>query len=190
MQTSFFGNTIDVSNAPERPAFVPLEPGWYVGMCTDFEAKTSEKGLGAKVTFTISEGKYSGRKVFSYLVITHNTSQQAHDIGQRRLKDWCDALGVPTTLSDAAPLMNKNLMIKLRVDPAREFNGRTYEPSNSIESFKPWDGMPVGEGNSQPAQVVRPAPAASTAAVAQTTSAAPAATTAAAAPAKKMPWQK
>lgn len=189
-QTSFFGETIDLSNVAPNPGFEPLPPGHYPVMCISAEPKRGPKGLGVKIVLTVTDGPFQGRKIFDYCIITHENAQ-AQDIGQRRLREWCDALGVPPNLSDMAPLMNRTLLAKVKIDPARTAGDKTYDAQNRVESFKAYDGMPVGTvPNQQPAQVARPVSAAATAAVAPAPQAAPVATTVAAPVAKKMPWNK
>lgn len=157
MQTSFFGEILDLSAVVPQATgnFTPLPAGWYAAQIVDWETKPDKsRFLAAKLELQITQGQYVGRRVFeNNFVMVHRESQQAHDIGQRKLRQLCDAVGAdPSRLTSADPFMNREIMVKLSVQPGRDYNGKQYGPSNRIDAFKPYDGMPVDGASPAPQQ--------------------------------------
>ena len=189
MQTSFFGNTVDASNAKPAGETGPVPDGWYVAALTEIDVEQKNWGLLAKVRFKVLEGDHTGRLIFDNMTLTHNTSAQAHDIGQGRLKAWCDAIGIPANLTSADPLLGKTVLVKVKVEQGSSYQdkrtGETREgkPQNRIETFKAYAPHAAGTD-----MVQRTMPAAAP------QQAAPPAAAAQAAPAPgargPMPWEK
>lgn len=188
MQTGFFGEVIDVSNAQPQQEYTPLPAGWYPALCTKIDVQRKDWGMGANIKFKITEGEYANRTVRDFMVLQHKTSPEAHDFAQRKLRAWTDALGIPPALTSADPLLHKVVMINVSVSQPRNVNGKEYGPGNRIDTFAAYNGMPV-TAQPQPAQVQRPAapaaPVVQQAAPARAPSAAPAGNGA-----RLMPWQR
>lgn len=159
MQTSFFGETIDLSDVdPSGGSFEPVPAGWYPLSLVDTETKKNNGVLTAKCAFDITDGPLAGRKVFeNSLCLSHPTSVQANDIGRRKLRQWCDAVGQdPSTLDSMEPFIGQTVLVKVSLQPGREYNGKQYGPSNRVDAFKAYDGMPIQAAPAPVAQ--RPAP--------------------------------
>ena len=185
MQSSFFGETLDLTNTAPATEYKPLDPGNYPAVLIEAETQQKPYGVAAKVKFKVADGPSTGRTFSDTLIIIHKGSPQAHDIAQRRLRSWCDAIGISPNISSLDPFLGRTVNVKLRVDPAREDNGKQYGPTNRIESFSS-----ASAAATAPAPVTRPAAPVATASIAPSQTVATAATTAASAPAKQMPWQK
>jgi hypothetical protein len=183
-----FGTRLDLTNVQPAGEYLPVPEGIYKVICHEFEVVQKENFTGGKVKFTIVEGEHANRKVNDFFILTHSTSQQAQDIGQRRLRAWCDALGVSPNIESAEPLIHKPLMAKIKVEKPRTVGDKEYGAQNRIETFMPADSASAATPAAAP--VLRPAvasvPAAKPAAAAQ---AALATTPAASAP-KAMPWKR
>ena len=182
---AFFGTTLDLNNAPPPPqtSFEPMPVGDYIGVCTEFECNDNGKGIIANLKFQIIDGEHQNRIVWQSLPITHE-SEKAQSFGQSMLAEWCDALGVDKgNLSSGEPLMNKPVGIKLKIEPSREYNGKTYAARNQIAKFLSTDKVGVS-----PAPIATK-PASKPAAASPAQPAASKAETQASS-GKKMPWQK
>ena len=190
----FFGQALDLSETKPQGDYTPLPEGVYTVICTEFdvENKINAKGqnvTGAKVKFQVIDGEHTNRRISDYHIIMHSGSAQAQDIGQRRLRSWCDALGISPILESAEPLLHKPVKVKVKIDPERTVGDKTYGPQNRVETFFPVDSAPAAAP--APKAVARPAVAASPAPKAAV-AAAPAkvAAPAPAQPAKAMPWKR
>lgn len=166
MQTSFFGNSVDLSNKEPAGEFAPRqEPvpeNWYPMVLTEIDTDQKPWGVGAKVKFKVTEGEHSGREVTDYFIITHNQSAEANDIGQRRLRAWCDALGLPPNLQSADPLLYKTVYAKVRVEQGKDYQDkktgemRKGSLQNRIDTFKAYGN--VAPAATAPAPQYQPQP--------------------------------
>lgn len=196
MQLSF-GQSMNLSNVDPNAKgdFDPLPAGWYAGVAVKIDVQTKEWGLGANVEMKVTEGQYANRLAFDYLTLMHRGNQQANDIGQKKLRQWCDATGTDfVNLQSAEPFLGKLVKFRLSIQPAKPYmkDGIQHpgKAKNRIDAFASYDGAasapaaalvaaysaPVQQA---PAQV---APVAAARAVAQAV--------AAAKPAGTMPWNK
>lgn len=121
------------------------------------------KGKHLSVTWTVIEGDYKDRKVFSNLNLV-NDNEQTVEIAQRELSAICRATGVLHP-KDSSELHDKPVVISVGI--RKGSNG--YEDSNVIRKFSRVDGKELGD-------VTDATPATKTAAVVGG--------------AKKKPWQK
>jgi hypothetical protein len=124
----------------------PLPAGWYNVMMTGSEMKPTKDGTGAYLAceYTVMDGQYANRKVFSNLNIRNN-NPTAQEIAYKQLSAICHAVGV-IQCQDSGELHGKPLKIKVkvRIDKTGE-----YEPSNDITAYKNIDeqvqgGAPAG----------------------------------------------
>lgn len=161
------------SVAPRENSYALLPAGEYVGQVTDSEINPlkSGNGTGLKLTFTILQEGYNGRKLFANLNVKH-TNPTAEQIAQQQLRELCEAVGL-ATMRDTAELHNKPVKLRVKI---REDKSGQYEPQNEVVGFKP------AAGGATAAPSFSPRPAASAAPAA----AAPAAAAGAATP----PWAK
>lgn len=189
MQTGF-GFNIDLNNtapATERD-YSPLPAGWYPAVLLEFDVKPMKDnvGLSAKVMMKVTEGEFSNRQIRDWLTLVHNTSPQANDIGQSRLRAWCDAVGIPPNLSSADPLIGKTVLVKVKQETGKDWTDkdgvvRKGRLENRIETFKAYGPVPAAV---PPTPVQQFTPAALPAA----TAAVPPAAASGAKP--RMPWEK
>ncbi len=188
MQTSFFGETLDLTNTAPATEYVPLPAGVYPAALIDCEVLQKPHGISVKAKFKVVDGPSNGKTFLDTMILIHRNSPQAHDIAQRRMRSWCDAIGVSPNVTSMDPFIGKTVNVKLRIDPPREHEGKQYSASNRIESFSAYGA--VAPANGQPAPVPRPVAPVAPAAVAQTQSVAQAAHPATGTQEKRMPWQK
>lgn len=179
--STFFGTQLDLTNVSPQGTYEPVPAGTYRVVCTEFEVVDKDWGKAGKVKFQIIDGPHSNRQINDLFIITHHNSAQAQDIGQRRIRAWCDALGISPVLESADPLLNKPVIAKVKIDPPRTVGDKTYNAQNRIETFfadsDVQQAAPMAAPVQRPAAVAAPKPAV-------------AAAPAAAASAKPMPWKR
>ena len=114
----------------------------------DFSAVISEsamadnkktKGRHLSLTWTVIEGDYKDRKVFSNLNLD-NENAQTVEIAQRELSAICRATGVLHP-KDSSELHDKPVVISVGI--RKGSNG--YEDSNVIRKFSRVDGKELGD---------------------------------------------
>jgi hypothetical protein len=127
------------------------------------EPNKKTKGRHLSLTWTVIEGDYKDRKVFSNLNLD-NENAQTVEIAQRELSAICRATGVLHP-KDSSELHDKPVVISVGI--RKGSNG--YEDSNIIRKFSRVDGKELVD-------VTDSTPATKTAAVVGG--------------AKKKPWQK
>ncbi|WP_422460294.1 DUF669 domain-containing protein, partial [Endozoicomonas sp. ALB115] len=134
--------------------FEPLPNGDYVAMITDAEMKTTKAGNGQflKLTWTVMDGQYSGRKVWSNHNII-NLNETAQKIAREEISAIAHAIGRPEA-GTTEELVNIPCRITLKI---RQEAGR--DPSNEI---KKWEaiGQATFPTHAQPAPQPAAAPAA------------------------------
>lgn len=192
MQLSF-GQSMNLSNVDPNAKgdFDPLPAGWYAGVAVKIDVQTKNWGLGAVVEMKVTEGQYANRLAFDYLTLMHRESQQANDIGQKKLRQWCDATGTDyVNLASAEPFLGKLVRFKLSIQPAKPYtkDGVQYQgkPSNRIDAFASYDGAASAPASAPVAAYSAPVQQAP----AQVAPVAAAQAVAAAKPAGTMPWNK
>ena len=97
------------------------------------------KGKHLSVTWTVIEGDYKDRKVFSNLNLI-NDNEQTVEIAQRELSAICRATGVLHP-KDSSELHDKPVVISVGI--RKGSNG--YEDSNVIRKFSRVDGKELGD---------------------------------------------
>ena len=122
--------------------FTPLPAGDYVAMVTEAGVVyTKSGGQMVKMTYTVMEGQFEGRKIWSQHNIVNN-NPKAEEIGRKEISRIAHAIGQPQ-LNDTDHLLNQVMTIGIIIkqDPG-------YGPKNEV---KKW----TGHNNRQPTQ---PAP--------------------------------
>jgi hypothetical protein len=178
-----FGTKLDLNKVPAPGSYEPVPAGTYKVICNEFDVQQKAFGEGAVVKFEIVEGPHAGRKVNDFFILSHSTSDMAQGIGQRRMRAWCEALGVDLNLESAEPLLYKPVLAKIRIEPARIVGEKTYNAQNRVETFFRSSDSAAPAAAKVAAKVERPAVAAVPAPKAA----------AVAAPAKEagqMPWKR
>lgn len=120
--------------------FTPVPIGDYLAMITESEMKVTkpkpnkESGKYLHLVFTICDGEYAGRKIFSQLNLI-NANATTVEIAQRQLSAICRCVGVLHP-KDSKELHDKPLVISVGIRPAKD----GYEESNTIKGFSREDG--------------------------------------------------
>ena len=118
-------------NAPRDP----IPAGWYKAVIEATEEKPTKAQTGSYLQLTIQviEGEHAGRKITDRLNL-NNPNATAVEIAQRTLSSICRAVGVMTP-RDSADLMDKPMMVKVKVKPA----SGDYSASNEVDDYAPPD---------------------------------------------------
>ncbi len=112
--------------------FDPLPAGEYLTMITESSLEnTKTGGRMVKLTYTIMEGQYEGRKTWSQHNIV-NKSPRAEEIGRKELSRIAHAIGQPM-ISDTDQLLNQVIRIRVVIK-----NDPGYGPKNEV---KKWIGV-------------------------------------------------
>jgi hypothetical protein len=120
--------------------FTPIPVGDYLSMITESEMKDTkpkpnkESGKYLHLVFTICDGEFTGRKIFSQLNLV-NANTTTVEIAQRQLSAICRCVGVLHP-KDSKELHDKPLVISVGIRPAKD----GYEESNVIKGFSREDG--------------------------------------------------
>ena len=125
--------------------FSPIPAGEYTTMMTESEvANTAKGGSMVKVTYTVMDGEFQGRKIWSQHNIV-NRSSKAEEIGRREISRIAHAIGLPT-LTDSDQLVNQAVRVTVIVkqDPG-------YDPKNEIKKWEPMNSG-ASVGHQPPAQ--------------------------------------
>lgn len=118
--------------APDTGGGDPVPAGWYNVMIDESEMKPTkaEGGLRLSLRFTILDGQYANRKVFTGLNLK-NANPVAQEIAYKQLSAICHAVGV-MQVQDSQQLHGRPLKIKVKVRAA----SGDYEASNDITAYK------------------------------------------------------
>ena len=126
--------------------FAPLPAGEYTTMMTEANVENTVKG-GAmvKITYTVIEGEYQGRKIWSQHNIV-NHSPQAEEIGRREISRIAHAIG-HSALTDTEQLLNQMVRVSIIIE-----QDLGYIPKNEIKRWESADGNSSVVYQSQPPQ--------------------------------------
>lgn len=114
-------------NAPRDP----IPAGWYKAVIEATEEKPTKAQTGSYLQLKIQviEGEHAGRKITDRLNL-NNPNATAVEIAQRTLSSICRAVGVMTP-RDSSDLMDKPMMVKVKVKPA----SGDYSASNEVDDY-------------------------------------------------------
>lgn len=117
-----------------------LPAGWYNVAMDQSEHKPTKDGSGAylECRFTVLDGQFKDRKVFSRFNVRNN-NPQAVEIAYKQLSALCHAVGV-LQVPDSQLLHGRPLKVKLSVRPA---DGQ-YEASNEVKAYRNINDQSVG----------------------------------------------
>lgn len=170
----------------------PLPTGTYPMAISAMECvpnTKAETGHNLKMTYTVIEGEFKGRKVFENLNLWHKTSSQAVEIAWKHLSSIGRAVGVMQG-NDLTVLANKPMLVDISLEPGTpasiDENGREVKargPQNRIQRRDPYAAQAAAQSAPQPVSQPNAAAAAQAPAFAQPQPAASAAPAAQAAPA-------
>lgn len=159
--------------APDTGGGDPVPAGWYNVMIDESEMKPTkaEGGMRLSLRFTIMDGQYVNRKVFTGLNLK-NANPVAQEIAYKQLSAICHAVGV-MQVQDSQQLHGRPLKIKVKVKAA----SGDYDASNDVSAYKNINeqvdggavsaGAPWAQQPHAPAQAPAWAPQAPAAPVAQ-----------------------
>lgn len=145
--------------APDTGGGDPVPAGWYNVMIDESEMKPTktEGGLRLSLRFTILDGQYVNRKVFTGLNLK-NANPVAQEIAYKQLSAICHAVGI-MQVQDSSQLHGRPLKIKVKVRAA----SGDYEASNDITAYKnineQVDGPATGGAPAGAPWATAPAPA-------------------------------
>ena len=145
--------------APDTGGGDPVPAGWYNVMIDESEMKPTkaEGGLRLSLRFTIMDGQYANRKVFTGLNLK-NANPVAQEIAYKQLSAICHAVGI-MQVQDSQQLHGRPLKIKVKVRAA----SGDYEASNDITAYKnineQVDGPATGGAPAGAPWATAPAPA-------------------------------
>lgn len=154
---AYLGDTFDPAGVPEdERSFEPMPAGDYNVQIVESEvAQTKNGGDMLKLTLEVIDGPFANRKVWDNLNI-RNANPQAQTIAHRALADICAAVGVGP-IDDSEDLHFKPFVATLKIEPAREVNGQTYDARNAVKRYKARSGTAMAQPATRP--VVQPAAA-------------------------------
>ena len=117
--------------------FEPLPAGEYLTMMTEASLdNTKAGGRMVKLTYTVMEGQYEGRKLWSQHNI-ENRSPRAEEIGRKELSRIAHAIGQPM-ISDTDQLLNQVVRIRVVIK-----NDPGYGPKNEVKKWINVGGQPM-----------------------------------------------
>ena len=124
---NFNANEVEPSKA-----FDPIPAGKYIAVITDSEMKETRAGTGRylQLEFEITDGEYTGRKLWSRLNI-ENQNAEAVRMARADLSAICRAVNVLTP-NDSADLHNLPLVIKVHCRKDKN----TGEITNDIRGYE------------------------------------------------------
>jgi hypothetical protein len=124
----------DSSSVPKRENDFSLLPaGDYVAQVTESAIEPLKSGNGQclKLTVTVLQEGYNGRKIFCRLNVQHS-NPTAEQIAQQQLRELCDAIGV-VRMQDTTELHNKPFVARVKI---RKSTDPQYTDQNEISGFK------------------------------------------------------
>jgi len=139
----------------DRPDYGILPVGEYVGEVTESDYLATKKGTGKyiKLTFTIMEGPYVGRKYFDNLNV-QNENKQAMDIANATLKELLVAMNITVPFKKTEQLHGIPVLMKVgvskRKDTGEDQNTVRYKPLSARGQAAPRAAAPAGAPSPAP----------------------------------------
>lgn len=134
-----FSKPFNPADAPKRFAVLPA--GDYPATFIKDQLKESNGVKRIEAEFKLDQ-PHSGT-VWARITVENGT-EKAMAFGARQLAELAAAFGVTTPFRSTDQWWGKRLTVRLEVEPARTYNGKNYEASNSAVGFKPFAGATVG----------------------------------------------
>ena len=140
-------NGFDATNVEPSVDFEHIPAGRYNAEITDSDLLDNSRGTGEylKLEFTILDGPYAGRKLWTQLNLV-NPSPQAVEIAKRDLSAICHATG-KLQVQDSIDLHNIPMEINVKVK-----NNPEYGPQNVIRGFTPINNNGSRNAHHMPSQ--------------------------------------
>lgn len=124
-------NAFDSNQHEDMNDFTPVPIGEYKVHITNSELKDTKAGTGkfVKFEFTILDGEYQGRKIWTQLNLV-NPNPVAVEIAQKEFATLCRACNQPV-VQNTEVLHGKPIIIKAGIQPAKG----DFAPSNTIKGY-------------------------------------------------------
>lgn len=141
-------NGFNASEIEPIRSYDPIPAGKYLAAITSSEIKPTKNGNGSylQLAFTILEGEFVGRLVWTRLTLEHENAT-AVKIARANLAAICRAVGVLTP-KDSVELHNLPLVIRVAckqradtgelVNEIKGYEPRVYTPPQIQSSSPPW----------------------------------------------------
>lgn len=144
-------NQFNANEHEEIADFEPLPVGEYQGKIIESEMRENSSGTGSflKLVFVVTDGKYSGRRLFSNLNLIH-PNEKAVEIAQKEFAAICRACG-KITVDDSEELHGIEMLMKITIRAATS----KYPASNEIKNYKPLEGLAVPNSDAAPKKVAK-----------------------------------
>lgn len=123
-------NAATVTPDTGTPELIPA--GWYNVVADESELKPTREGTGSylQMRFSVVDGQYQGRKIFTNFNI-QNTNSQTVEIAYKQLSALAHAVGV-LNVQDSSQLHNIPLRIKVKV----KAGDGTYDARNEVGAYR------------------------------------------------------
>ena len=125
-------NGFNANDYEPNPTFDPIPEGKYPAAITASEIRPTKRGDGSylQIEFTVTDGEFTGRKVWDRLCINH-PKELTQKIARGDLSMICRAVGVLQP-RDSSDLHNIPLIISVKCKK-RDDNG---ELTNEVKSYE------------------------------------------------------
>lgn len=157
----------NAADVPPSQALDPMPPAWYNAKITAMELKPTKDhavsgGEYWKTEFTIIDGKYANRKVWTNFNVK-NANPEAVRIAYEQISAVCHAVG-RMQITQTEELMGLPLQIKVSLRAATA----EFDAQNEVKGYKACEGgagataapgSPTAAPKAAPAAVAKPAPA-------------------------------
>ncbi|TXN33924.1 DUF669 domain-containing protein [Methylobacterium sp. WL19] len=154
--SSFDPTAVDTTDERGSGDFSPLPNGDYLVQIIEAEMKdTSTGGEMLRMTLEVLDGPQPGRRVWENLNVV-NKNPDTEKYARRDLATIMAAIGQGPT-NDLTLLCGRPFKVTLKTNPGREYNGKTYDPSNGVKRYHGKAGAPASK---TPAAAPTPRPAA------------------------------
>jgi hypothetical protein len=125
-----------VDETDQFEGFEPLPAGEYKVIIKDSDIMETANGAGTMVKLVyevVGDPQYDGRTVFDYIIIRHDTSAKAVEIGNKKLNTIGALTGIKH-IKDSAQLHGKTMSVLLTIQESDR--GKT----NSVKKYLPFRG--------------------------------------------------
>ena len=132
--------------------FSPIPAGEYVVMMTEAVVDyTSKGGQLVKLTYTVMDGEFQGRKFWSNHNIV-NSNPKAEEIGRKEISRIAHAIGQPK-LSDTDQLLNQVVRVTVIIK-----QDAGYAPKNEVKKWEAHNPQAAPAQQPPATRPYRPAP--------------------------------
>ncbi len=140
------GNAFDSSKHDDMASFDPIPEDEYLVQVTKSDVKATKAGTGKYINleFTVMNGEYKGRKIFTNLNIV-NPNPITVEIAQKELATLCRALG-KRVIQDTKELHGTPFLMKVRIKVDKK---KVYPPRNEPTGYASASSGAVSSGGAK-----------------------------------------